>query len=312
MKPRPLTLLTMGAALAVQGSALAQPAAAGDPAQRLFHDGKQLADAGDCERALPLFRQSHALRPARGPLFNIAVCEEKLARVASAWKHFRELMPDLPPGDPRLDVTAKHIQALQPRLPFLRINLAADAPPGTRMALDGTEIATADLARPEPLDPGDHTVVVTLPGRAEKRYPLSLREGEQRALTVEPGEAVETPPATAGWTRRSSMRTGGFASIGLGAAGVTVSALLGGLAIAKKHDLQTVCPAPAECNAGGVALARQGSALTTAATASAVAGLGLSALGIGLVLGAPDQERSAALLPAWRPGEGEVVVRVRF
>jgi hypothetical protein len=53
-------------------------------AEALFREGRDAAKHGDLETACADFAESQRLDPAPGTLLNLAECEEKLGRVASA------------------------------------------------------------------------------------------------------------------------------------------------------------------------------------------------------------------------------------
>ena len=59
-------------------------------AQALFREGRQLMASGNTAEACDRFAQSYALEAASGTLLNLALCHEKLGKVATAWAEYRE------------------------------------------------------------------------------------------------------------------------------------------------------------------------------------------------------------------------------
>lgn len=156
-------------------------------AEALFRAGREAAERGEHELACARFRDSQRLDPALGTLLNIAICEERLGMVASAWQKFRHVARELSPGDPRGDLAAERARILEPRVPIVTLTLAPEAPPGTRVYLGNVEITAASLAQPLPLDPGGYTVRVTSEGLTTREYPMAVREGLRSELLLEPG-----------------------------------------------------------------------------------------------------------------------------
>src|SRR4051812_11420178 len=109
------TLPLMIALLAAAGPAHAQEAAA----DALFDSARTALAKGDFERACEQFRASDKLDPAPGTELNLADCEEKRGRLASAWELFRTVEEKLSANDERLPVAHGRALALEARVPRL-------------------------------------------------------------------------------------------------------------------------------------------------------------------------------------------------
>ena len=72
-------------------------------AEALFRQGRDAMQRQDYETACARFAESNRLDVAAGTLMNLATCEEKLGRVATAWQHWREAIDLLPAGDDRYE-----------------------------------------------------------------------------------------------------------------------------------------------------------------------------------------------------------------
>jgi hypothetical protein len=275
-----------------------------DPAaaEVLFREGREATAHGDYERACDKFSESLRLDPAQGTALNLADCEEHVGRLTSAWQRFLDLAAELPPGDDRKAIAQARANALDKRVPRLSVTLVPGAPGGTKVLRDDVELGVASLGEKLPVNPGPHAVVVTSPGRGDRRYALTLAEGEVQSVDVEPGSAL---PAADAPVRSPAVdqRTAGFVVAGFGVAAVGAGAIFGVVALSKKSDSDADC-------AGGVCRMQAGidaysSAKTMARVADVCLAAGIVALGVGgyLILSnkpgaATGPTRSAALLLA--------------
>lgn len=293
-------------------------------AEALFREGRRTLDAGDVAAACGMFAESLRLDPAPGTLLNLANCEDRLGRVASAWEHFRRAIDVLPATDPRVRVARARVTALEPRLPRLTLTVATPLPAGATVARDGVEIGSASLGVPIPIDPGDHSIVVRAAGHREAVFPVTLAEAEARSVEIRLGDRVErrvahatpiagpTPPPV----RRASRpwRPIGIAALGVGAAALATGAVTGILALGRASVIEDPdhCDADLRCDQEGVDAAEAGGTLATVSTIGFVAGAVAAAAGVVLILLPPaeDQPLDAARLrvgPALGSIQGVVV-----
>lgn len=175
-----ITLVVLGSATVAQGR---EPT----PPERLFMAGRQAAKNGDHEKALELFRQSHALEPAPGTLLNIADCEERLGRFTEARKHYAELLTQLPTTDERRSIAARHAEEIDQRAPRLRVDVARGAPEGTTLMLDGAPISGGKTGDARTVDPGRHVIIATAPGHKESRITVTLPERAESQVEIDAG-----------------------------------------------------------------------------------------------------------------------------
>src|SRR5262245_14173157 len=84
--------MTRGSELALVGVLLASPAWADTAAEKAFEEGRDLYRAGKYTEACVRFEQSEQLDPQMGTLFNLAQCDEKIGKLASAIVAYREVV----------------------------------------------------------------------------------------------------------------------------------------------------------------------------------------------------------------------------
>jgi len=267
-----------------------------DPAaaEALFSAGREAFEKGDYATACPKFEESHRLDPGAGALVNLAACREKLGQLASAWESWRQALRWLAPNDERRPSVEQRAEAIQKRVPWLEIELEPGAPSGTKVERDGIELGSASLGTSLPVDPGSHVIVVTSPGHEPKRFSLTLAEADRKTLRVSPGRTMEggaptpTPPppgspeARAHFDEPARPRILPWVIAGVGAAGVVVGAVTGGLALGKKAEVRDRCTEVAdgfECDQEGLDAAHAGKTFATISTIGFVAGA--VALGVG-------------------------------
>ena len=214
----------------------------GAGAETLFRDGRSLMESGDVEHACPKFAESLRLDFAIGTVLNLAACEEKIGRLASAWQHYRQVVEMLPPEDERHPLASNRANQLDTRVPRLAIAFAAPPPEGARVVRDDVELGTASLGVALPVDPGAHVVTVTAPGRADRRFSLDLREGDRRQLTIEAGSVSSASVARATTSEPShGRRTAGFVVGGIGVASLAVGTYFGVRALGSRSESDAGC-----------------------------------------------------------------------
>src|SRR5262245_51435721 len=134
--------IALGILIALSNVELAQ---AGEPispptADVLFEQAREEMRRGNYAAAYPKLLQSASIEPADGTLLNIIVCEERLGKLASAWRHARELVERLPDGDDRKPFAESTVAELSPRLPRVIVRLGASMSRDTRVFLDDAEL----------------------------------------------------------------------------------------------------------------------------------------------------------------------------
>ena len=229
-------------ALSFGGAAGAQPgkkpaAATLDPkALELFNEGKALMESQDYAAASSKFEESLRVQRGIGTLYKLGECQEKLGKTASAWSTFSDVAAAADEaGQPdRARAAREKVQALGPKLSKLRIVVLAEADaPDLDVQKDGISVSRVIWGKEVPIDPGEHTVTATAPGRSPWTKTLDIK-GPAEALTVEvpallPARASITTSGVGGSAKDTAapppakrslvpvLVLGGSAVVGLGA-----------------------------------------------------------------------------------------------
>ncbi|WP_437320463.1 hypothetical protein [Sorangium sp. So ce385] len=219
-----------GAALAL--SLAVSPGVAFAQASALLDEGKALMKKGKLAEACPKIEESYRLSPRSATLLALATCHEKQGKLATAWSEFIDLSAAArKEGNKRLEADAKARGArLELRLPRLTVNVPrAAAVEGLEVTLDGAPVDSASWGQARPIDPGEHKVSASAPGRKTWEASVSIKRGERKAVAVpalakdgsaapEPAPAEEAPAKEAA-AAATAAPDKGAAGVGKGAAG---------------------------------------------------------------------------------------------
>jgi hypothetical protein len=299
--------------LATTARAAGQDAAAADA---LFRAGRAAAEKGDWATACAKLHESQRLDPAVGTTFNIGNCEEKLGHLAAALALFREAASKMKPGDDRRAIATSRADRLDKRVARLTVRLADGAPEGTKVKLDGAELDPASLSAAVPVDPGKHAVSVSAAGHKKWRREVELGEAERRDLEARVGEASDDDASDDASDSGPTRRTAGFVVIGVAGASLLVSAITGGLTLAKKSTVDAHCPNKA-CDQVGFDAVSAGATLGKVNLATFIIGLVAAGGGVALVLTSGDAKSDegktdARWIPALSPTGAGLTFRQRF
>lgn len=327
-------LAFVAAAALVPSSAAAQPddlAQKKAAAEAAFRQGKQLIDT-DVAGACAAFKQSLELDPQFGTQYNLALCYDKLGKLASAWGELTELAAKDPNAARRADAE-KRARALEPRLVRLLIVVKSRVS-GFKIMRDDSDV-TAFMGVATPVDPGTSKLIATAPGY--KPWSLDVTtSGEGSTITVEvpalekAPEPPQQPPGDDGtdvFRNRpeptpdpdpgKGRRLIGLSLGGVGIAGIGVGIVFGVGARSAFNTAQDTCDGDVgDCRgdvdsaAGDVDSARSKALISTIGI-----GVGAAALlgGAILYVTAPKAaEKAPTVTPTFGDGTAGVVVTGRF
>jgi len=155
-----------------------------EKADRLFAEGKALLGSNLLQACAKFDESLHENPAAIGTMLNVALCDEKLGRVASAVAMFSEARDRAKEqGLPEhVRAAEDHIAKLEPGVPHVAIKLTEHLPE-TRILVDDTIIAP-DAIGNVAVDPGERVIVVSAPARLPYRTKLVIGTAEHREVVI--------------------------------------------------------------------------------------------------------------------------------
>jgi hypothetical protein len=307
------------AGLTLTPFAVAQSAGADKAsAEALFNEGVSLVAAGNFAEGCRKFEGSQALETTLGTVLRLADCYERLGKVASAWATFKQAqgLARVQSQSEREELARQRVEALAPKLAYLRIALEGTAPPGLVVQRNGRALPLASLGVAIPVDPGEQQLVVSAPEHEPWERTITIAPGPGQAdLSIPPLVASPTPfaPTRRSTNRRaparsSTQRTAGIVVGAVGLASVLAGSVFG--IIAKQDGDRSkrdeFCPTDDGngCTQAGLDLRERARGFGTASTVTFIAGAALVTSGIVLFSTAPSAAEPTRARLQLRAGGG--------
>jgi hypothetical protein len=286
-------------------------------ATALFDEGRKLMAQNKYADACPKFAESQRLAPSGGTLINLAECYERAGQTASAWGAWKDVAARANAAG-KLDVEQNAISratALEPSLAKLTVGVTIESDvPGLTVKRDGLTVGHAEFGLAIPVDPGEHVVEATAPGKkpwsAQVQVAAKQTDARVTVLLVNdehaapPGTAPTTPttpgaapqqgaapasPAPEAPSDGSTQRTIGWVTLGVGGAGVIVGSIFGASALGKSNQAKNEGCSGKTCpTSQGVSDTKSAIDAGNASTIAFVVGGVLAAAGVVVVLTAPS------------------------
>ena len=249
MTSRRLALFVSASMFAVSIRAGAQEPPAPSPsandtrADQLFKLAEKKFDSGRFAEACNDWELSLRLGPKLGTLLNLALCHETIGRLATAWAEYNHATAWASQNGQkdRHDFALQHALALETRLPRVVFQLPMDRAFAS-IEIDGEPVPVPKVYLPQYLDPGEHTVAVTAPGK--KRSSTSFRvvgSGSEQIVVVpsledEVAKVFAPNPPQILVDDHATRRGIGWVTLGVGAAAAIGGAVYGIISVDKKND----------------------------------------------------------------------------
>lgn len=168
-------------------------------AEAAFADGVRLMKQERCSEAIEKFRASELLEPASGTLLNLAHCEVKLGRLASAWLSYRRAIPLAKATNKPLheQIAREQAEKLDAELPRLSIVVPAGPERTLSIELDGGVVAHETWSVPVPVDPGPHRIATVLEDGRVWETTVSVAPSQHAVVELPPKLAVAPAPVPA-------------------------------------------------------------------------------------------------------------------
>jgi hypothetical protein len=305
-------------------------------AAQLFQEGEKLMAAGDASAACPKYGESERRDPQLGTLLQLAACQEKIGKTASAWicyKDAAELAARRNAAgttEAREQVARARAAALESNVSTLSVVVAQTDGASLDIRKDGELVDHAAWGSAWPLDPGKYTITAQAKGKKPFVKVVEVTTGAAKIeVTIPPleyGEATATPASTAATTGTATTPTAGtppalperstkgdqqrmlgYVAGGIGVVSVGIGVVFGLRVNTLEEQRDAVCPSGLRCT---MAEAQYIAHLNDDARANAVAcnvavllGAAAVAGGAALVLTAPSgRSPISAAAPGLRIG----------
>jgi hypothetical protein len=267
-------------------------------AEALFRSGEKKFDAGQHAQACQDFEASLKLAPKLGTLLNVALCHETVGKVATAWREFQHAAAWAAQNNQkdRHEFALQHVVALEPKLPRVALQLPVDRAIAA-LEVDGEPLPEQRWNLPVYLDPGEHAIAVTAPGKRRGSVTFRVVSSPTEQIVVVPSlddappaapapKEAEPPPPASPLTRNV-----GWGLLAAGGAGVVTGVVLGVASAVKRGDADDHC-ANNVCDAEGIDALRGAQSLGTASLVVLTVGVLLGATG-GVLLHTSTRTRRA-------------------
>jgi serine/threonine-protein kinase len=299
---------------AVLGLGLVTRAASGASPQAtaLFNEGKTLVAQGHEAEGCKKLAESQRLEASIGARYQVAMCDERAGRTASAYAGYAEVaeMAKRRGQSAREKAAREKAASLEPRLVRIVLDVAGSSVPDLVIKRNDVAIARTDWNTPVLIDPGAYTFEASAPDHAAWRTTLEVADG-QRSVSVHVPEldALATTPATLAPepspaapvpapapARTSPVRFAAYASAATGLVVIGGAAFFTVQALGLKSDADPHCRGTM-CDAKGASLRDDAVSHGNVATALFVAGGSLIAAAAALYVLTPSRRVEIAIGP---------------
>ena len=290
--------LLAGASFAFAG--LATPLATAqtsDPASAevLFRDGKRLLEQRDYPAACAKLAESYRDDPATGTLLALAMCHEGEGKTATAWGEYTDAATRAK-NEGRADreqAARARVAAIEPTLSTLTITEADGASriDGLVVKRDGSEVGAGVFGSSIPIDPGDHTIEASAPGRVPWRATLVIGTNPEKKQVVVPALDMQGTHSSLGTVQIAGIVVGAA-----GAVGVVLGTVFGLNAVSRNDASKSGCDGDVCYDPVAKQARLDARSDGNASTVSFIAGGALLAGGVTMILlGHPKEDHPEAL-----------------
>lgn len=176
-------VLLPAAAASPAGVAAAAPQ--DEAAQQEFRAGVDAARQENWIAARTAFQKAYELSPRPVVLINLAGAQARTGRLTEAAKNYHRILEEQSGAETASmrRAAAEVLPELEARIPRVRLRPTGLSPTDV-IQIDGETYASDVVGVGQPLDPGDHTLVVKAGAVERARVLFTLAEREQREITL--------------------------------------------------------------------------------------------------------------------------------
>jgi hypothetical protein len=162
-------------------------------AERLRLEGRSLVKRGELADGCRKLEESVRLEPGADGELEVADCNERLGRLATAWAAYLAVGQSNGADPTQAKSATKRARALEARVPKLVVAVTS-ATPGLEVKVDGVVVEDARWGTPIPVDPGNHRITATATGKTRWVTRIDVSEGATARVDV-PTELAPTAEA---------------------------------------------------------------------------------------------------------------------
>jgi hypothetical protein len=312
-----LILAGLAAGTLAPARASAQSADDSARAERLFTEAMGLIDKGQFSDACPRLEESQRLDPALGTEFNLAVCDEKIGKLAAAFRHQTAVLKlaHATGKKGREDAAREHLEALTPHVAHL---VLATPQSDVVVKVDG-EIVDRDGFAFIPVESGGHAILATAPSMqpwsSDVTVPPSdpAAAGPEIRVDIPVLRPLEARTITVEKETTNTKRVAAWIAGGLGVAGLGTAIVTGVMILSAKSTAQGDCTPQCRDQSGRDAVNTGNSLLPINSVAWGVTAVGLGAGATLFYLSLKKTPAAtAAIGPTFGPDGGGVTLRGAF
>jgi tetratricopeptide (TPR) repeat protein len=273
-------LLTAACTLVVTQRALADDL---EQARATYTSAESYLKEGRYQEARDAFEAVFKVVDVPAVAFKTAQANEKLGKLVRASELYAlatELKPNRLWANKQTQLDAQRsakaaLAALDGRIPTLQLQIQGDLDAIAELAVDDVRLSTAALATPQRLDPGDHTIRITTKDGRNLQEAVTLAERDRKTATLDIAQAIApsnpapappvvqplpapvvSPPSGHVATNKpqnspsakpSTQQWLGYASLGVGAAGLALGTTAGLIAWSKYSSIKDECGGSKSC-----------------------------------------------------------------
>jgi hypothetical protein len=311
MRPRPPRLLAVSALAALIASlssaALAAPSGKDRAdARALVTDARKAMKDKRWADALSALKKAERLDPTPALSVELAQAQVAAGKLVEAQRTLASVVAGTDPAPTAKrarDAAKKDLDDLKARVPTVKLVVTGPPAGQVTMLVDGIEVEGDEI----PLDPGNHTIGAEAKGYASAEKEVYLGEGERQELPLR----LVARDAAKGKDQdrdRKGSRVPGAVVTSVGAAGLLVGGIFGGLAFQATSSAKALCKDDI-CPGSASGAVSRATTFGNVATGMLVAGGAVAVTGVVLILvapgGKPDEapkSASARVSPWVGPG----------
>jgi hypothetical protein len=284
-----------------------------EAAKTKFAAAIRLYNSAQIPGALVLFREVVEETASPNARLYVGLCLEQLGDVVAAYGELSQTAKDATlraenKYDRTREAALAELSVLEVRVGKIVVTLA-ETPVGLRVRIGSRAIDEHEIGTPIVLEPGQHRVEATAPGRSPLAREVRLEGGETRTVTL--AFADGQLARDAGPARVPILRAAGYAAVGAGVAGFAFFAVTGLMARSKYAALQDACGEARCTQAKYAGEVESGKSLQTVANVGLAMGALLTVTG-GALLFWSSKTESSPVAAEPRRGGGYVSYRLDF